>query len=100
MSTGEQPKCRRCSECQGEEHHWLEDGSPAEECPHGEAGEQSMATNNGWCKMCIDEAPDYVCKHCPATGEMCMNCSLMEPEVEPIDCKECRGTGVILNVPT
>lgn len=35
--------CRRCSECQGCEHHWLENGE------FEEAGD-----------------PEYECKHCPA----------------------------------
>lgn len=41
--------CRRCSECIGQDHHWIEGGSLPDECPD-----------------CITAASDYVCKHCPA----------------------------------
>lgn len=51
----ESPKpCRRCSECRGENHHWLEESRPPP--PNGDGF-------NG-----------YVCKHCDATSEMCDGC--------------------------
>ncbi len=47
--------CRRCSECRGENHHWLEESRPPP--PNGDGF-------NG-----------YVCKHCEATAEMCDDCT-------------------------
>lgn len=48
--------CRRCSDCEGENHHWIE-----------EADEKT-----GWC--------GYLCKHCPARAEMCDDCDgVIEP---------------------
>ena len=56
--------CRRCSECIGQQHHWLQNGVPlSDDCPHGEP----MSTD---CETCIREAPAFVCKHCDATREM------------------------------
>jgi hypothetical protein len=53
--------CRRCSECRGENHHWLEESAPPP--PNGDGF-------NG-----------YVCKHCPARAEMCDGCGgAVEPE--------------------
>ncbi len=47
--------CRRCSECRGENHHWIEEcEEPTPEKPDGWAG--------------------YVCKHCEARAEMCISC--------------------------
>ena len=49
------PACRRCSECQGENHHWIE------HCEEPEASEG-------------DGFVGYICKHCPARAEMCEHC--------------------------
>lgn len=38
------PHCRRCSECEGQEHHWLDD-------------------------VTDDEKPVLACKHCGATQD-------------------------------
>ncbi len=47
--------CRRCSECEGENHHWIEHcDDPAE------VGENAFV--------------GYVCKHCDARVEMCDSC--------------------------
>jgi hypothetical protein len=46
--------CRRCSECRGESHHWLEESAPPP--PNGDGF-------NG-----------YVCKHCETRAEMCDDC--------------------------
>lgn len=90
--------CRRCSECMGCDHHWLEHGTPADVCPHdlSDAERQQIEEGNGCCLQCLDEAPDYVCKHCPATGETCMACGMIEPEAEAVDCPECGGGGIKL----
>ena len=54
--------CRRCSECVGCEHHWIPDPCPDH---------------------------DYVCKHCDAKGDMCLNCT-------GDGCEPCKESGVIL----
>ena len=54
--------CRRCSECVGCEHHWIEDPTPEH---------------------------DYVCKHCEAKGDMCLECS-------GDGCEACKEFGVVL----
>lgn len=41
-------KCRRCSECAGLEHHWIDD---------------TLSEESHW--------PYYVCKHCDAIGQEC-----------------------------
>lgn len=49
-TVAESPACRRCADCTGQEHHWLED------CDE----------STGWV--------GYSCKHCPARAEMCDYC--------------------------
>jgi hypothetical protein len=46
--------CRRCSDCEGHTHHWLED-LMAEDDPEFQPG-------------------DYGCKHCPQRGDECGTC--------------------------
>lgn len=51
----DEARCRRCSECRGENHHWLEEcEEPTPEKPDGWAG--------------------YICKHCEARAAMCLTC--------------------------
>ena len=57
-----QHPCRRCSECIGCEHHWIADPTPER---------------------------DYVCKHCDAMGDMCLECS-------GDGCESCKDSGVVL----
>ena len=45
-------ECRRCSDCRGEQHHWIED-----------------------CGDDDDDGQFYACKHCDATANACGNCS-------------------------
>ena len=46
--------CRRCSECKGDVHHWLE----------SVYGDEP-----------IDEfSPSHICKHCDAVGDQCETC--------------------------
>ena len=53
--------CPRCSECMGCEHHWIADPTPER---------------------------DYVCKHCDAFGDMCLECS-------GDGCESCKDSGVV-----
>lgn len=59
-------ECRRCSECQGREHHWFED------VPTG-----------------------YSCKHCGAEGEECGHCDAGLDELGE-RCGTCKGVAVVL----
>lgn len=53
--------CRRCTECEGQDHHWLDNGAPLPDaCPHGM---KLVAA----CLDCLTALPAYVCKHCDAT---------------------------------
>jgi hypothetical protein len=63
--------CRRCSECEGEEHHWL----------------TSMP------ELPVDGEPYIPCKHCLARAAVCDEC--LECPVYPIVsdqplCVDCR----------
>lgn len=79
--------CRRCTECKGQDHHWLEHGAPlTDDCPHGEL----LSTD---CESCIRDAPAYVCKHCEAPGDACDWCD--EGLTHAGACTACDGTGVI-----
>jgi hypothetical protein len=62
--------CRRCTECVGEQHHWL---TAMPECPEG--GE-----------------PFIPCKHCDARAALCDECfeGPIWPIVSPAICKSCR----------
>lgn len=79
-------RCRRCSECQGCEHHWTF-GGPADDCPHG-------SSSASLCEQCIAEAPDYACKHCPATASDCDACMGFSD-----DCQVCKGEGKLEDLP-
>lgn len=50
--------CRRCSECEGAEHHFLEHCDDPAATP---AGEEPFA--------------GYICKHCEQKADMCDECS-------------------------
>lgn len=75
MSAQPSSPCRRCSECRGENHHWIE-----------EVAEPFVG---------------YVCKHCDARAEMCDACSgAVEPghvcdfgEDGPYVCPGCHAVG-------
>ena len=49
--------CRRCSECIGQAHHWLEDG-------YGVA-----------------------CKHCDAIAELCLSCTVGDNDPDCSECQ-------------
>lgn len=69
MSKPESPQCRRCSECVGCEHHWIDfyDDRKAPGITH-------------------------LCKHCPAAGFACEVCGGEGDET----CPACRGYAVTL----
>lgn len=64
------PTCRRCSQCETSEHHWL-DNEDAEG----------------------PDDPDYVCKHCPAVGTECVYCD--EGLANGKMCRICNGEGIL-----
>lgn len=62
--------CRRCSECTGEDHHFIED--------------QELGEND-------EVLHDYACKHCSATAHMCNECDVpVWPAHDSELCAECR----------
>lgn len=63
-------KCRRCSVCRNSSHHWL---------PNTAFGDLNEENNE----------VEYVCKHCDAIGDECVNCFAE-------GCDDCDGEGVIL----
>lgn len=67
-------KCRRCSECEGHEHHWIDD-----------------------CGDDDDLIYEYACKHCGALGVECISCcgeGVLDDEDEK-ECDRCWGEGVV-----
>jgi hypothetical protein len=66
----EKVPCRRCSECRGSEHHWLD----------------NMDFEG-------PEDPEYVCKHCPAVGIECSACE--EGIRNGKRCGVCQGEGIL-----
>lgn len=62
--------CKRCSECVGCDHHWL-DSVDFED----------------------DGEPEYVCKHCPAVGMECRYCE--EGLSNGKMCGICKGEGIL-----
>lgn len=89
-----EPACRRCGECIGCDHHWMEEVTYATYDENDDP---------------LDAEPiaDRVCKHCPAIGNECEECGgygVIDGENEAgqdveADCPECDGRGIIL-VPT
>lgn len=72
--------CRRCSECQGEEHHFLPDAAEFEN-DEGNECEPFIP-----CKHC--DARAAICDECmgpvfPAGPELCEDCRAEEPYVCP-----------------
>jgi hypothetical protein len=83
--------CRRCSECVGAEHHWIDNpGFGNDE----DDDDPEMPGN-----------PDYThtCKHCPALGSECSECDgdgvigvpVFEADDTEETCPKCDGHGVI-----
>lgn len=73
LNESERKTCRRCSECVGQEHHWIDSYQY-----EGEGTEND---------------PDLACKHCDAIAFMCLGCDVGMPATGQI-CKECRESGV------
>lgn len=77
--------CRRCSECRGCSHHWLEN----EDFGGDESDDNENPTGN-----------DYVCKHCDVVGNECPVCHgegyLNLSDTDVSDCKRCDGSGVVI----
>lgn len=79
--SGTRVPCRRCSDCRGAEHHWIDNS----EC-YG------------------PEDPSHECKHCDAFGNECEACAGEGGEVVDIGerenggvalCPPCKGYGVV-----
>lgn len=66
-----QTTCRRCSECQGCDHHWMDNLDFEDE----------------------NDDPEYVCKHCPAVGTDCQWCE--EGIRNGKRCGICKGDGIL-----
>jgi hypothetical protein len=69
--------CRRCSECDGATHHWIDNDEA-----YGE------------------EDPSHACKHCDATGDECETCGGDGERISPDGhnlglCLACDGYGVV-----
>lgn len=69
-------KCRRCFECKGRSHHWMENT----EAEHPEDAE-------------------YLCKHCEIKGTECPDCDgdgySRKPSLGDEPCELCKGEGVL-----
>jgi hypothetical protein len=71
-------KCRRCSDCVGYFHHWLDN-------PEFGINEESKHPGN-----------THVCKHCPMQGNECSVCFGDGLDDDGLsECLECNGEGVI-----
>lgn len=68
--------CRRCTECEGLEHHWIE---------------------NTWDDEGPEDQPQFTCKHCDVYGEECPECGqdFMDEVVAENECEVCKGYGII-----
>lgn len=74
--------CRRCSECEGMSHHWIENTSFGDD--------EEIEENN---------STTHLCKHCDAMGDECDLCygeGLDPDSMDDVVCPECNGEGVIL----
>ncbi len=68
----DQQPCRRCSECVGQEHHFLEHAAE----PEGDDDSMWFA--------------GYVCKHCEAKADICDGCDgPIYPITGASQCPEC-----------
>ena len=64
-------ECRRCSECQGQSHHWNTE-------------------------IRTDDGLRMQCKHCESTAEECDDCmGSGEGDVNDERCAGCDGAGVV-----
>jgi DnaJ-class molecular chaperone len=77
-------ECRRCSECEGSTHHWLDndDFGNAEDDAEGPTGNS------------------HVCKHCDVVGDECEECGGSGEQIDEgggfnFACPTCVGEGVV-----
>lgn len=81
--------CRRCSDCVGMSHHWMD---------NTDFGDEDERIENN--------STTHVCKHCEAMGDECGECN-GEGEVDTggqtpwgewisVPCPECGGEGIVL----
>lgn len=73
-----QTTCRRCTECEGREHHWID---------NPDFGNENRP---------IEQQHSHICKHCEAFGDECVTCygEGEEPGLEDEPCGACDGEGV------
>jgi hypothetical protein len=64
--------CRRCSECAGETHHWIE----------------NLDFSGGE----IEDANEFVCKHCDAVAFVCPECDEVVAAADT-PCASCAAPG-------
>ncbi len=74
---GSDEACRRCSDCRGAEHHWMDNYDARDE-----------------------PDPQFACKHCPTVGDECAICGgeggRTSDDGYPLAlCPQCNGHGVI-----
>ena len=94
----EQTTCRRCSECVGQDHHWMEnqrfnqDGDPEYVCKHCEAACAGVDDDDGFMVPSgVLLAQPAVCDECDEYVSGCL-CDLDNGVDEPgdgDDCPEC-----------
>ncbi len=65
--------CPKCEVCQSASHHWM---------VNPEVG------------VCEGQS-DYICAHCPATGDECKICGGNGCYESGRECRHCKGEGVI-----
>jgi hypothetical protein len=78
-------ECRRCGECEGQDHHWLDE-----------------LWFDPRLSPTADPVGDKVCKHCPAVGLTCEECEgegVLNGYTEgglvyDDDCPACKGKGI------
>lgn len=87
-------ECRRCSECVGSEHHWMENGDfgADDDDPDYLEDEYRQPTGNM-----------YICKHCPAAGDDCPHCrgagEFAAASGSVVPCFDCGGDGIVVTTP-
>jgi hypothetical protein len=77
-------QCRRCSECKGQDHHWLDNP----DFGNGDDPDDPASVDY-----------QFTCKHCPAMGGECPDCDglgIQDDDIEDDrDCPRCQGVGIV-----
>lgn len=86
-------ECRRCIECEGSEHHWMENGDfgADDDDPDYLEDEHRQPTGNM-----------FICKHCDAVGDDCPKCGgsgEASDAPEGVPCFDCGGDGIVVVEP-